>query len=193
MSSRKSWVLGIAGVAALGLGALAIRELRGGGAAAPRDLAPAPAPDAAVVAPRGSATVKAAPVPPFRQDPTGPGRVMPYRPATYLRYSEGMPATDPAEDDASPILQRLLTVTLPSADQEATIRAAWRTHEEGRRVLRAAARPPSIGDPILDPVALATLDRELSDAVSEVLTPEQYLRLSVELAPPELEPEQPEP
>ena len=94
----------------------------------------------------------------------------------------------PAGDDGSPILQRLLTVTSPSADQEATIRAAWRTHEEGRRVLLAAAHPPSIGDPILDRTGLAALDREFSDAVAEVLTPEQYLRLSLELAPPEPEP-----
>ena len=185
-------MIGIVGVAALAVGALAVREFRGGGAAAPRDAgARAPTLDATSATPPGPAT--AGPVPPIRQDPTGPGRVMPYRPATYLRYSEGMPATDPAEDDGSPILQRLLTVTLPSGDQEATIRAAWRTHEEGRRVLVAAARPPSIGDPILDRTALAALDRQFSDAVSEVLTPEQYLRLSLELAPPEFEPPQPEP
>lgn len=196
MSSRTPWVIAVVGLAVLGIGALAIRELRGGGAAAPRAAGgPEPASDAAPAAPTGSGTVAPGPVPPVRQDPGAAGRVMPYRPATYLRYSEGLPSTEPAADDDSPILLRLLAVTRPTAIQEAAIRAAWRTHEAGRRDLLATAATPSIGDPILDRTALAALDRQFSDAVNEVLTPEQYSRLSFELAPPAPEPEplQPEP
>lgn len=194
MSSRQSWAIALVGVAALAIGALAIHELRGGGAAAPRDAgARAPTADATLVAATDAGDVMAEPVPPVRQDPGAAGRVMPYRPATYLRYSEGIPATDPGEDDSSPILQRLLSVTRASLDQEATIRAAWRTHEDGRRELLAAAPTPTTGDPILDASALAALDRAFSDAVDEVLTREQYTRLSFELAPPEPEPPPPGP
>ncbi|HVV81429.1 MAG TPA: hypothetical protein VHE35_00070 [Kofleriaceae bacterium] len=194
MSRSKSWVIAIIGVAVVGLGALSIRELTKGSAAVPRDAdRRAPAPDAAPAAPTEVAPSLPERVAPIRQSPGGEGRVMPYRPATYLSYSAGLPSRDPAQDDSSPILRRLLTVTEATADQEARIRRAWRTHEDGRRVLLAAAPPPSIGDPVLEPTALASLDRQFSDSVSEILTPRQYYRLSFEFAPPAPESDSPTP
>jgi hypothetical protein len=132
-------------------------------------------------------------VEPIRQAPDSPDRPMPYRPAKLLRYSDGLPSKDPAADDASPVLERILQVTRPDADQEPAIRAAWRAHEDGRRELLARARPPSIGEPVLDHAGVVELDRAFDELLAAILRHEQLARLALEMPPPELEPELPAP
>ena len=132
-------------------------------------------------------------VEPIRQAPDSPDRPMPYRPAKFLRYSDGMPAKNAGDDDASPILERILQVTKPTGEQEASIRAAWRAHEDSRRVLVAKARPPSIGEPILDRDELAEVDRAFEELLAATLRHEQLARLALEMPPPEPEPEPPPP
>ena len=189
MSTRSRVMIGIGAAAVLGLGVVVVRQLKSGSEADP-------APEVAVRRDAGSAPVapppSTTPVPPIRQEPGAADRVQPYRPATYLRYSEGMPAQAAADDEDAPTILRLLQVTKASLDQETTIRAAWRVHENGRRVLVAAAPPPSIGDPWLDPAKLAELDHAFDDAVRDALDNNQLARLALEM-PPEREPPTPEP
>lgn len=186
--TRMRWIAGAAAATAVVAGGLVLRSML-------RDPAP-PARDVALDAgvrprvppppvPPGSA------VPPLVQPPGSADRVMPYRPATYLRWSEGLPAIDPAEDDRSPILDRLLAVTRADATQQHALRTAWRVHEEGRRRLLAAARPPSIGEPQLDRAGLAELDDAFEIVVQSTLDTRQLDRLSLERPPPE--PDEPEP
>lgn len=183
MGARQLWLVGGLATGAIVVGALAIVELRG---ASPTATAPAGATathDAPVAASidRRSPTD---PVAPIRRDPAAGDRRQPYRPASFLRYSEGVPGA-PGTDEQSPILARLLTVTAASAAQEATLRAAWRRHEDGRRALLAQARPPSIGAPILDADGLAELDRAFTAVVDATLAEAQRRRLALELPPPD--------
>lgn len=145
--------------------------------------------DRSVPAPGGStsATLVApgAPVPagPQNRQASEPQRAMPYRPASYLYYSEGRPAKTPSDDDAQATLQRILDVTQADAAQAAKIRASWRTHEDGRRVLWASAFPRMSGPRILDPEKLEELDSNFETDVFDVLRPPQRQRLSQELPP----------
>jgi hypothetical protein len=132
-------------------------------------------------------------VPPFRQDPAAVDRVQPYRPAKFLVWSEGVPSTNPADDDRASAIERLLEVTRADASQQHTLRAAWKLHEDGRRELLAKAHPPSIGLPVLDPAGLRELDRAFDEVVRSTLTDQQRERLALEQPPPAPEEPPPEP
>lgn len=189
MSTRSRVMIGIGAAAVIGLGVVVVRQVKNGSK-------PDSAPVVAVTRDAGPAVVlppTKAPVPVIRQDPGSPDRVQPYRPATYLRYSDGLPAQAAPDDERAPTILRLLQVTKANLDQETTIRAAWRVHENGRRVLLAQARPPSIGDPLLDHDGVAALDKAFDDAVRDALDNNQLARLELEMPPPEPEPPTPAP
>lgn len=112
------------------------------------------------------------------------GGAMAYRPAELLRYSEDSPEEDPASDEPSKVLARIFEVTRADAAQQQQIRALWRIHEDGRRILFAAARPRVSGPRILDFEKVQELDSAFETALfGEVLRPGQRARLAQELPP----------
>jgi len=185
MRAKTKWML----AAALGLCALAIAFffLR------PRDEMPpepGPAPAAeevAVGAPEGRAALAAAAaeaatdagtIPPALlvalQKPPKVKRVMPYRPARLLVYSEDPVSMDPARDYRAWALNRILETTHPDPGQAERIRELWRTHEDGRRFLWVQAVEHKSRDRILDPGMVAQLDGAFeSDLLNKVLNTEQ--------------------
>jgi hypothetical protein len=109
---------------------------------------------------------------------------MAYRPASYLYYSAGSPAKDPRDDDNQPALRRIVEVTQPDGTQQEKLRAAWRIHEDARRVLWAEAYPRVSGPRMLDPAKLEVADAAFESAALNLLRPDQGERLSQEVPPP---------
>lgn len=187
MNAQKKWVA--AGVAVLVAAAIAIAVRSGGektaAAEAARSAGPArQAGESAGSARPGSpaAPVAVRPVP--GAPPPDAPRVMPYRPAKYLYYSEERPAREPSEDFDQPALKKILEVTQADATQQGKIRELWRSHEDARRVLWAKAPPRFSGPRMLDPEKLEELDSDFETAVFGVLQPAQKASLSQELPPP---------
>ena len=109
---------------------------------------------------------------------------MPYRPASFLLYSDGKPAREAgADDDAQPVLARIFEITHADPTQQVKIREFWHTHENGRRVLWAQAYPRVSGPRMLDPEKLEELDVEFESAMFGILQPSQKQALSQELPP----------
>jgi hypothetical protein len=122
---------------------------------------------------------------PIRRDPLATTRDNAYRPANWLAYSEAPPSSDPAADDRSPTLDRLLRTTEATPNQAVRIRAAWQAHEDGRRALVPEAHRTPMGDLLLDPRRVAELDRELDRVLGqEILDERQRKRLALEMPPP---------
>jgi hypothetical protein len=105
-----------------------------------------------------------------------------YRPANYLRLSNGEPARSPADDTDHATLRRIEALLQPDPQQSAKIGELWRTHEDGRRALLPVKKRLS-GPTLLDPEKLKVLDASLLGGLEQVLNPEQRQRLRLELAP----------
>jgi hypothetical protein len=109
---------------------------------------------------------------------------MAYRPAKFLLFSEDRPARSPDEDRAQPVLKRIFELTSADSTQQSKILEFWRVHEDGRRVLWAAAFPRVSGPRMLDPEKLEELDSTFEDSLFGVLQPAQKEPLARELPPP---------
>ena len=110
---------------------------------------------------------------------------MPYRPAQVLRYSDAPVGKSTSDDDASPVLKRIVEVAKPDPAQEGKIRELWHKHEDGRRELLAAAPARLSGPPFLDRHKLNELDFKFeSQVLTQVLNPAQTVRLAQEIYPP---------
>lgn len=193
MTAQNKWVLVVALVALIVAVVLVSRRTE-----APRPAAQGQAVGAAQApgapasalrpAPPGAPPGAPAPVPVAigANDPVpGPPRAMPYRPAELLIYSQQQVAESPDQDASSPTLARIFEVTRADETQQEQIRARWRTHEDGRRILFAAAYPRISGPRILDHDKLAELDLAFEAALfSEILRPAQRSRLAQELPRP---------
>lgn len=110
-------------------------------------------------------------------------RVMAYRPAKFLYYSEDSPAKSAADDDAQPVLKRIFELTQADGPQQVQVRGFWKTHEDKRRALWAAAYPRASGPRILDAEKLEEVDSEFESSVFTILKPAQRQALTQELPP----------
>ena len=116
--------------------------------------------------------------------PGDSAEVAPPRPRMAL--SERRPGRDPASDDSSPTLARILAVTGASPSQAVKIRELWRKHEDARRQLYAHMMP-SVAPPEKKMQGeLAEVDGEMEIAmIRDVLDQRQSDRLVAELHPPQ--------
>ncbi len=141
-------------------------------AAFERAIADAPSEGATAISPTIAAAVER-----HKQTP----RVLPYRPARMLVYSEDSVSMNPAFDDHNWALQRILEVTAADVGQAVRIRELWRAHEDGRRFLWMQALDLKSRDRILDPAMLAKLDGAFeADLLNKVLNPDQAVRILAE-------------
>ena len=112
---------------------------------------------------------------------------MPYRPAELLRYSDLPAGNNYLEDDTSPVLKRICSVSKCDPEQQEQIRQLWHKHEDGRRALLAKTPERRSGPPVLDAQKLQALDASFETPImTGVLRPDQGARLAQEIYPPEV-------
>lgn len=188
MNARK-WIIAAGAAAAVATAVFLLRPRDQ--PAADNEGAPAAVQGAA---PHGSPSASSRPVPaPPNMEPPKPipgapppnmPRMMPYRPAKYLLYSEDRPAKVAENDKSQKVLARIFDLTAADSTQQSKILEFWRVHEDGRRVLWASAYPRVSGPRMLDPEKLEELDSAFEDSLFGVLRPDQKASLSQELPPP---------
>ncbi len=192
MTSRTKWAS--AGAVALAAIAAVWFTMRGddAGSSAPRTAEPAadagPRARAPAAAGQDAGEVDASPRasqgPPARFEP--PRKVMSYRPAHLLIYSEEVVQQDPGKDRDSAMIQRLIEVVNANSAQAEQIRGLWGLHENGRRALWEKAYPSKSRPRPLDARQVRALDDAFQhELFDKVLDKDQQARLLEELPPPE--------
>ena len=114
------------------------------------------------------------------ENPTGEAPMIPPK----FTLSERRPSRDPANDDSSPTLQKIIEVTAASPAQQGKIRDLWRKHEEARRELIAHMMPSVAPPEVKLKLELEAVDGEFEIAlVRDVLGRGQIDRLLAEIHP----------